>query len=259
MTKQIIALLVLLPTLLFGQSKKFEFGFSLGNNGQLDKTLNDFYFWGHESAYLDDTQKNRASNLKYSASARFFFTDNISARLKLGKAIRKDYYITSTPQEYKDFDIYQSETNLSPSLCFSKTIDKLEIMTGLEIPLVVAGDFTLKENYREIPDSVTVTLDNFTKVTMDGGFIWGINNFIGVKYYFTNWFGIGTEINYGLLFANIGDKMKMESVSTIPIAATSTYEVDKKYKKTFFSAPEVSFGLFLRFGKNKDNSCPQFR
>jgi hypothetical protein len=43
MTKQTIILFAFLPTLLFGQSEKFELGFSLGNKGQLDKTLNDFY------------------------------------------------------------------------------------------------------------------------------------------------------------------------------------------------------------------------
>jgi hypothetical protein len=241
-------LLTLLPSLLFGQSKSFELGISVGNNGQLDKTLNDFYFWGHETAYLDDSYQNETTNLKFSASARYFFSDDVSARLKFGKADRKDFYTKINPMEYIDYSIKQSVSNLSPSVCFSKTIDKLEIMTGLEIPMFFVNDFTFISNYRQMPDSVTVTMDGKAIRTMPGGFMWGIINFIGVKYYFTKWFGFGTEIDYGLLFADIGGKMKSESKSTLPTPTASYYEYDKNYKKTFFSTPEVSLGLFLRMG-----------
>jgi hypothetical protein len=59
-------------------------------------------------------------------------------------------------------------------------------MTGLEIPLLFVRDFTMVQNYRQMPDSVTVVSDSHSTFTMTGGFIWGVNSFIGVKYYFTN-------------------------------------------------------------------------
>ena len=247
MTKQTIILLAFVPSLLFGQSKNVGLGLSLGNNGQLDKILNDFYFFAHETENLDDSHQDKTTNFKYSMSASFFFTDSIYARLKLGEAIRKDFYINDFPTQYSDFEIYQSETNISPSISFSKKINKLAIVTGIEIPMIFVHDFTMKTNYKQMPDSVTVTYDSHSTITMTGGFIWGFNNFIGVKYYFTKWLGIETEINYGLLFANIGEKVKTDSESAIPTPVTSTSEFAKSYKKTFFSAPEVSFGLFFRF------------
>jgi len=82
-------------------------------------------------------------------------------------------------------------------------------------------------------DSVTITYKGKTNITQNGGFIWGINSFIGVKYYFLKWLGIGTEINYGFLFANLGNKLSDSSESIIPIAANSYWETDKRYKKTF--------------------------
>lgn len=256
MAQKIITILCFIPILFFGQYKKLELGISIGNNGQLDKILNDFYFYGHETAFLDDTYQDKTTNLKYGVSARYFFTDKISARLKFEHALRRDYYTKKDLMEYSDYTIKQDVFNIHPSICFSKTVNKIEIMTGIEIPLFFVRDFHLTENHEQMPDSITITSNSKTNITQTGGFIWGINSFIGVKYYFLKWLGIGTEINYGFLFANIGDKLTQSSESTIPFSASSSWEINKRYRKKYFSSPEVSLSLFFAFGNGKINSCP---
>jgi hypothetical protein len=249
--KKILLIFLFVPTFIFGQDKKLEFGIMAGNNGQLDKTLNDFYFWEHETQFLDDSYVDETTNLKFSASARYCFSDELSARIKFGKAIRKDYYTKSDPNEYVDFKTDQSVFNVSPAICFSKRIGKMEIMTGIEIPLMRVSTFTFFSNYREMPDSVNVTLEAASTYAMTGGFIWGINNFIDVKYNIKSWLGLGAEIDYGLLFTKIGDKVNMHVDYTIPNSEIWTYIYDKNYKKTFFSTPEVSVGLYFYFLNNK--------
>jgi hypothetical protein len=249
--KKILLIFLLAPAFIFGQDKKLEFGIIAGNNGQLDKTLNDFYFWQHETNYLDDSYIDKTTNLKFSASARYCFSEELSARIKFGGAIRTDFYTKSDPDMYVDYKTDQSVFNVSPAICFSKRIGKMEIMTGIEVPLMRVNTFTFVENFKEMPDSLTVTTQGTLTYTMTGGFIWGINNFIGVKYNIKSWLGLGAEIDYGILFAKIGDKVNSELDYTIPSSETSTYIYDKNYKKTFFSTPEVSVGLYFYFLNNK--------
>ena len=241
-----IVLLLILPLALLGQNKKIEFGLSLGNNGQLDKTLNDYYFPGHETAYLDDSYEDKTTNLKYSGSLRYFINKEISIRLKFGYAIRKDYYTKSDPNRYVDYDFKQTVFNVGPSICFSKSFDKLEIMTGFEIPIFSVGNFNFSSNYKVIPDSITVTQEVNSTITMGGGLIWGVNNFICLRYFFTDRVGIGAEFDYGLLFADLGDTYQRGIEYVIPSQPTTNSEFDKQYKKTFFSPPEVSFGLYIQ-------------
>jgi hypothetical protein len=241
-------LILLLPAMAIAQEKKMEVGILFGNNGQLDKTLNDFYFFGHETHYLDDSSEGIGVNLKFGATGRFFFTDNISARLRLGYAIRKGHDIADYTNTYAEYTLNQSVFNSNPAICFSKKIDKIEIATGIELPLMFVRDFTLVVEYKELPDGVTVTYNSKDKMKMTGGFVWGINNFIGVKYLITDALAIGGEIDYGILFAKLGDKIELNAESTIPVEASSSWTVDKKYKKIFFSTPEVSLGIFYRFG-----------
>jgi hypothetical protein len=230
------------------QDKKFEFGIGIGNNGQLEKTLSDFYIWNHETYYLDDSNDDKTTHLKYSAVVRYLLNDKISIRLRGGYAVRKDYYINNAfPTEYSTYDYKQSVYNINPSICFSKQIDNFEIATGIEVPLMFVSPFVFKSTYKQMPDSVNVTQEINGTMKMDGGFVWGINNFISMRYYFGKRFSIGTEINYGLLFAKLGDKVESSVEYVIP-AQPSPVDVpyEKKYKKTFFSQPEFSFGLSIK-------------
>lgn len=250
MAKKILLILLLLPSLMEGQSKKLELGVMIGNNGQLDNPLSGFYRLSNYSPYILETYNAIATSIKYSASARYFFSDKFSVRLKFGTAIRKSYLNQSSYNSAWDYKSYQSVMNISPSVCFSKRVRNFELMTGFEIPFMSVGNYNEKRVYSNTPSSGPVTYDQYT-ATINGGFIWGLNNFIGAKYYFTNCISIGTEINYGLLFSKLGGNYSVLYDKN----STHQYNVDsstKRYKNSFFSSPEFSVGVFILLGKNKE-------
>lgn len=236
------------------QENHLEIGVLLGNNGQLDKTLNDFYYWAHETHYLDDSNLGKGTNLKFGVSGRYFFTDHISARLKAGYAIRNGSDSRIYWNQLTDYKLKHNVWSTSPAICFSKQIEQLEMTTGLEVPLFFVSPFSLViTDTHKAQDSITVVSSGISTVTMSKGFVWGINNFIQLKYFVTDALAIGGEIGYGILFAKLGDELKIENESTYPDASSSTDLIEKRYKKNFFSTPEVSLGIFLRLGSG--SSC----
>lgn len=250
MVKKIILILLLIPTVMLGQTKKLELGLMIGNNGQLDNPLNGFYRLSYYNPFVIENYNTNATSISYSTSARYFFSDQFSVRLKLGKAKRNSYVIQSSPNTFWDYKSYQSIENISPSVCFSKRFKKFELMTGLEIPFMNVGDYKEKRVYSNTPTTGPATNDEYT-TTITGGFIWGFNNFIGAEYYFTKAISIGAEINYGLLFSRLGGNYKVEYNKS----STHQYNVDnskKVYKNNFFSSPELSIGVFVLLGKNEE-------
>lgn len=256
MVKKITFILILLPNFMFGQSKKLELGLMVGNNGQLESALNDFYPYNYYYYYYNNSNyNNKQASVKYTIMARYLFNDHWSCRLKFGASVRKNFQsIITSPQRYEDYDARQHLTNVSPSICFSKKINKFEIMTGIEIPFIKVGNLVAKSRTKVKPDSVTFAKDIVTNYNTPGGFVFGLNNFISFKYHFTNWLNFGTEINYGFVFANLGGKYTRKSTDAFSPNKSSTYEEDKKYTKNFFSPPEVSFGLFIWIGGTKAKS-----
>jgi hypothetical protein len=244
MKKITFLLLLLLPALVQGQYKKFELGITAGNNGQFEKILNDFYN-PYMAVYFMDDIEIKSTDLKYTLSARCFFSENISGRLKAGIANKKEKYSNSEDYFHETYEVKQSVINFNPSLCYSKSIDKFEIMTGLELPLMFVGE--MNGEY-EVDDDF---YSESGKVTMPGGFIFGINGFLGLKYYFNSWFGIGSEINYGLLSSKIDGEITSTYTTSFEVEED---EFDASYKKTYFSSPEFSFGIFLKPGKQSGNT-----
>lgn len=249
--KHAILILALFPFILLGQSKKFEFGLLVGNNGQLDNTLDAFYINEYGFRFVPESVESDKTNYKYSASVRYFFTDHISARIKLGKTIKREFISTSGQSYFVDFDISQSIANIGPSVCFSKRFDKFEVMGGIEIPLMFVGDYIVKQDTKYRPDSVNYWNGRMDKVKTSGGFVWGFNQFIGVKYALTDWLSFGAEISNGLLLAKLGNKYTREYARNPSTALITAFEYNKTYKKTYFSPPEVSFGVFIQLGRNK--------
>ena len=244
MKKVILTFLTLIPLLTLAQNKKFELGISVGNNGMFREVQQDMYDYVF-SLYNYETYEIKSSELKYTLSARYFFSENVSGRLKLGYAkVHDEYEGSSTVYSAENIEINQNITNFTPSICFSKKLDKFEIMTALELPLIFVGDieadYELDDDFAPAPASA--------KETITGGKIWGISGGIGVRYNFSNVVAVGTEINYGLLFANVGDEIESEFSDGV---FTESYSIEGEFKKTYFSSPEISLGLYFNIGGGK--------
>lgn len=232
------------------QSKKLELGVMIGNNGQLDRRLDDFYNFNLINRGVPNKYRTQISNKKFSAFVRYSINERFSVRVKIGKAFRTEIYTQTEPKSSFKYSIYQTVSNINPSVCFSTIFGKYELMTGVEIPLMFVGNFIEKTNYTYSPDTTIYPPSNI-RFTTNGGFIWGVNNFIGCKYALTDRIKIGSEISYGLLFANLGNKFIAEDLDPNSGQYNQYYESYKKHKGTFFSAPEVSVGVFIQLGNSK--------
>ena len=251
MKKTIIALMIMLPSLVNGQDKKFELGFSVGNNGMF-KEIQDFYYDYNYQIFFFEPVESKAFDLKYTLSARYFISENVSARLKFGYSSHKVEYEQGNRFYYgEEYEINQKVFNVNPSVSFSKNLDKIEIMTGIEIPFILIGDYSIKTQSE--PDSLIYIYGplNSYESTISGGFIFGISSFIGLKYNFNNWIALGSEMNFGLMFANVGDEVSVEYNDGYD-NFTESYEAG--LKQTYFSSPEFSLGLFVKFGGTKKDA-----
>ena len=244
-------LLLLLPFLAAGQTKKYELGISAGNIGLTDQVFEDFYKKYTEFYYHSNVEIN-SIEIKYTLSARYFITENISARLKFGSAIIKDelHHLTESFQETIEAD--QKIVDISTSLCYSKTFDKFEISTGFEIPYFMITEFNSKSK-RTASDPANENLNFEDSRSLPGGQVWGLTSFIGVKYFFNKSFGIGSEISYGLLHADIDGHAYVNLISYYSETHIKNY-VD--YNKTYFSSPEFSFGIYVKLGNKKPAETP---
>ena len=151
----------------------------------------------------------------------------------LALIIKREFISTSGQSYFVDFDIRQSIANISPSVCFSKRFDKFEVMGGIEIPLMFVGNYIVMQDTKYRPDSVNMWNGHLYRVKISGGFVWGFNQFIGVKYALTDWLSFGTEISNGLLFAKLGNKYTREYAQNPSTALTTSYGYNKTYKKTY--------------------------
>jgi hypothetical protein len=245
MKNKLLFVFVIFPLLIISQEEKLEVGFLIGNNGQLEKTIGDFYFPGSETAFLDDSYKNQTTALKYSFLISYKIANQVALRLNLGYSFRKDHYDRINDMENVTYDFKQNVYNISPSVSFSKPIEKFELSTGLEFPLFFVNDFKFNSHYINYTND-DITLDVIDYINMDGGFIWGINNFINLKYFLTKHLAFCSELKYGLLFAEIGDKYQQNSEYIVPDQAPVSSMFEKSYSKTFFSQPEISFGILMK-------------
>jgi len=207
--------------------------------------MNDFYFYGHETAYLDDTWDDKTNTMKFSFTGAYFIKDDVALRVKAGYAIRRDQYARVRPTEIVDYTIEQNVVNVNPGISFQKKWERFKLTTGFEIPLFFVNQFLIQENYTQKPDSVNIAFQNVSTLTMPGGMMFGLNHFVGIRYQLNDVIGIGAEFNYGLLYSKLGGEIVQEGTTTIPAFATSVYKYTKTYNKLFFSSPEISMGIYF--------------
>jgi hypothetical protein len=229
----------------FGQSK-VDLNVSLSNQGQIDKVLEDFYFPAHPTASQDDAHIGKDFRLKYNATLSYVHKDSFDIRLSIGYGQRINHYEQDQINTKWIYDDKQNIIELAPSFGFSKQFGRFRIGTGIQIPIYIIGNFIETGVYTEHSDSVNLSYSVSSKIKMDGGIIFGINNYVNLKVNLFKKLYLFTELNYGLLFANLGKKYAAENTTTFPYNDTYSSSFDKTYKKTYFSPISIQFGLGFR-------------
>ena len=244
-----------------GQIRRFEFSFGVGNNGQIQEVIDEYFYISGPYYVFDEVQVSEASNFKYSLAGKVFINDHLSLRLKYGYSKMKKSYEYTSGFLSGDFWNKQTVTNFNPALSFNKKFVKINISTGVELAFYKVNDNIL---YFEGKDHIVVEdLNNQntyivqrtiqSETTMKGGKGTAINCFLELDYSFLKRMGVGISMSYGYLWSEFGDEIiqkdEFSYSGNFNLPSSSGDVKYKKYKNKSFAPPEISIFLFLRLGK----------
>lgn len=232
--------------LIFSQSN-FTANISISGQEQTDKIMEDFYWPAHPTTNLDDEHKGKDFRLKYNTTLSYILKDSFNIRMRVAFAQRNNHYEQILPLNQWIVDDKQNFVELCPSFGFCKKFGRFKFETGMEIPFFIIGKLSSKMLYTETSDSVNISKSIIGTEQIDGGLIFGINHYINIKTYLSKKMYFFSELNYGLLFARLGDKYEQFEEQTIPDYQTSYYSIEKSYSKTYFSPVSFQFGLGFDF------------
>ncbi len=250
------------------QTRRFEFSAGIGNNGQIQEVLDDYFYISNPLYILDESADAEASKFKYNITGKIFFNEHLSLRLRYGNSKTHNSYVYNSNGLNGDFWNKQTVTNFNPALSFHKNFDKLNISTGIELAFYQVKEFI---SYFEGKDIVLVTnlgnqyyvqrsIQSETKV--EGGKGTAVNGFLEVGYSFNKRLGVGITMSYGYLWAKFGDEIVQSDDylysgnQNLNLPRSTVDYSYKKYKKKSFAPPEISVFLSLRLGKILGDSKP---
>ena len=241
------------------RTRKISIGFAVSNNGQVDHSINDFYRQDSEFLnFLFNSPTSNQTELKFNLLFSYTSEKKIMYEIKLGYQSIINNYKTSDYSTEIDAKGSQSIYNINPSVGYLMGNKKVEFVLGLQLPVFIIGDYNFndtEENYRG--NSVGVRELQYiskTETSINGGYILGLNSFLNVKYLFKNRFFVSSEIATGALYASTGKTFSTETTTTYygtyfpgypPYYSSS--DSDYSLKKTYFSSPEFSLGIGLKF------------
>lgn len=243
------------------QLRKCELQVGIGNNGQIERAINDYYYELSPLYLMDYTSKGEFSTFKYNIGLILNFNNHIGMRLRYGRSKTENTYDYNSSDLDGVFQIDQLITNLNTALRLSDGFGKFRFSTGLELVFYRVSNFNFSfDGVESIYSGNSINyLKHNLRVVADGGKAIGINNFLEIEYPFSNRFAFGASASYGLMYAKFGDQVsvtdKRSNISSSTYFSNSTNDY-KSYKSKYFSAPEIMFHLIIKFGKELNPSDP---
>ncbi len=240
------------------KSRKKSLSFSVSNNGQVDHSIHNFYRQDTEFLnFLFNTPTSKHTEIKYNLSFSYVNSKKIVSGVKLGYQSIINKYSTSDYTSEIEAKGAQSIYNINPSLGYAINNKKLDFIVGLQVPLFIIGNYkytSTEENYRTNASGVReLQYISETETNIIGGYITGLNSFLNLRYSFNRFF-IFSEVSTGILYASTGASYSTETTTTYSGSYFPSYppyytssDSDYTLKKTYFSSPEFSFGIGLKF------------
>jgi hypothetical protein len=223
--------------------QKLEVGLGISNFGQIENPISNFYNVDYPNGFNMDTyiNENHSTVLKYNVNFSYNLKDSLNVRLRVGYGQNNKKRVMDYPSALSHINENQSFLELCPSIGKSRKFGLFTLNAGLEIPLYLVSTYNYL-NFSEIRDStLQVTSTNESLEKIDGGFLVGINQFIHLQLKVSKNISVFSELNFGLMYAQLGGEYNQKITSTS--FEPSFYSLEKKYTKLFFTAPQVQFGV----------------
>lgn len=229
--------------------ERFNLSFGLSNMGQIDKTIEKFYTVDYPDGFLDEEYINliKSRNIQYNLGFTYPLKNNYKLRLRTGYG----QFYTFREQNFSNSSITRTENQnvveITPSIAYCKSFEVISLQAGIEIPFYYTSTYKFKSHTLGY-DSLGVLLnESFSTTTYDPGFITGINQFLRIEFNLSDRIALFAEMNFGLLYAHLGDQYKKEDNLTYPNVLTYTQTFDKTYSKIFLSSPQMQVGFKVGF------------
>lgn len=239
--KHIIIFFTLCCGLALNAQNHMDFQFSVSNQGQTDKVMNDFYYLGHETAYQDDATNGRDIFLKYNLTFTYSLWDSLDCRIRLGYGHRKGFYRKDIVPFSTTVQDEQHLFEITPSFGYNKKWKIVRLGTGFELPFYIAGKFS------QVIEAEDTQMNYHQRqfIRLNGGIIVGLNHYVNLKLFFLKKVYAFSEVNYGLMYGSLGRKYSsdLQNIDGTPLYSE---EFDKTYKKIFFSGIHVQMGIGIR-------------
>jgi hypothetical protein len=241
--KKIISCLILMINLNAFSQHKLEVGLGISNFGQIENPMSNFYNLAYPNGFNLDVyvNQNHSTNLKYNVNLSYKLKDSLNLRLRFGFGLNEKLRVLDNPSALTYYREHQSFAEICPSIGKSRTFGSFTLNAGLEIPLyfVSTYHYSAASDIRDSTLQVTDTHESL--VHIDGGFLIGINQFIHLKMNISKNISVFSELNFGLMYAQLGGNYH-EKI-TISGYEPSTSSFKKEYTKLFFTAPQVQVGI----------------
>jgi len=240
------------------KSRKTSLSFSVSNNGQVDHSIHDFYRQDSEFLnFLFNTPTSKHTEIKYNLSFSYVNSKKIVTGVKLGYQSIINKYSTSDYTSEIEAQGSQSIYNINSSLGYAINNKKIDFVVGLQVPLFIIGGYkhtSTEKNYRSnASGDRELQYTSETETNILGGYITGLNSFLNIRYSFNRFF-IFSDVATGILYASTGSTFSTETTTTYSGSYFQSYppnysssDSDYTLKKTYFSSPEFSFGIGLKF------------
>lgn len=246
----------------------YDLSFSIGNNGQLQKTFDDFYLGYIRSTSQSDYfyfGTNEIKEIRYSVGAAINFSKKYKLQLNYSTGQFKKSATESTNSHTKEIitEDYSQKIN-EWSISFSRLIstDKFTFCLGIDIPYIKIDSFYYSSenkpaymliNFYNGAQNMPILL-NETQ-TIPGGNVFGINTKIGIQYNAFKWLYVFVAGKFGLLKAELGGEA---DYSYLYAGASPLYTYSgnghwvnvTKYQNTFVAPPVMELGIGFTFGKS---------
>ena len=240
--RSISTLIVLLVVVVSVQAqKKTSVAISISNGGLISEQLaTAYYFYGATDP--TDAKNFNETTLGFDLRVEIPVKEKVFISATGGYGFYRNRYTIDVSGSWGKSD--QSFGRLGVGLLYKVGIEKLQLVTGLEIPFYFVGDQEYENNQMNNPGD-----EHRFYMKLAGGFATGLVSTTSLRYYLSEKMFFAATMSFGPMYTSLGGKTSKSVIDYVdPSREDSTYEADNNEYNSFkITKPDFSVGIGMTF------------
>jgi hypothetical protein len=213
---------------------------SISNGGLIaDQMASAYYFYG--TADPSDAETFNETTLELDLRVEFALKEKLFFSATGGYGFYRNRYETLPEGSWGKQD--QSFGRLSVGLLYKVNIEKLQIATGLEIPLYMIGDQGTESNNVSPGDAAR------SHTNLAGGMATGLLSTTSIRYYFIEKIYLSASMSFGPMYTSLGggeSEFRLDYVDPTREDIFNT-SINNEYNSFKVTKPEFACGVGMTF------------